>query len=241
MNNRTCEIMDTTLRDGEQMKDVTFSPAQKELIAYELLKIGIHRIEVASAHAVEQDEEAIASICKTAEEMNKKDAVEVLCFVDYDKSINWAMSLGVRTVNLLAKGSEEHCRKQIKKTPQEYFVHLAKSIEYADKKGININVYLEDWSHGEKNSPDYVTDLINLLSGLHIKRIMLPDTLGILNFWEVESLVGKRIKEFPNLHFDFHAHNDLGLSTANSIAAIKAGVHGVHVTLNRLGERAGNA
>ncbi|MBN1412287.1 MAG: hypothetical protein JW969_15685 [Spirochaetales bacterium] len=241
MNKVTCEIMDTTLRDGEQMKDVTFSPSQKELIAHELLKIGVHRIEIASAHAVEQDRDAIERICKVAKEMNRLEAVEILGFVDNEKSVNWIKSLGIRTVNFLAKGSEEHCRKQLNKTPERHFNDLKKAIAYANEQGLGVNVYLEDWSNGEKYSPGYVDDIIKMLTGLNIKRIMLPDTLGILNFWEVESFVSRRIGEFPGIHFDFHAHNDLGMSTANSIAAIKAGVHGIHVTLNRLGERAGNA
>ena len=240
MEKKFFEILDTTLRDGEQMKYVSFSTQQKEIIACEILKIGVPRIEIASAFSVDQDKEAAKRICNYAKKINKLDSIEVLGFVDYDKSIDWARELGIRTINILAKGSEKHCVTQLRKTPSEHFNDIKEMIRYGHDNGMNFNVYLEDWSNGEMNSPNYVDEIISVLSDAGAKRVMLADTLGILYYWDVERLVKDKLKKFPNLHFDFHAHNDLGLATANTLAAIKAGVQGVHVTINRLGERAGN-
>jgi D-citramalate synthase len=106
---------------------------------------------------------------------------------------------------------------------------------------IDVNIYLEDWSNGMRNSEDYVFFMVDSLKDESIKRFMLPDTLGILNPTETLQFCLKMIGRYPKLHFDFHAHNDYDLAVANVYEAVKAGVSGVHVTINGLGERAGNA
>jgi D-citramalate synthase len=92
-----------------------------------------------------------------------------------------------------------------------------------------------------RNSEDYVFFMVDSLKDESIKRFMLPDTLGILNPTETLQFCLKMIGRYPKLHFDFHAHNDYDLAVANVYEAVKAGVSGVHVTINGLGERAGNA
>ncbi len=107
--------------------------------------------------------------------------------------------------------------------------------------GITVNVYLEDWSNGMRESEDYVYFMVDSLKDENIKRFMLPDTLGILNPSETYDFCKRMIDRYPDVHFDFHAHNDYDLAVANVFEAVKAGVKGVHVTVNGLGERAGNA
>jgi (R)-citramalate synthase len=109
------------------------------------------------------------------------------------------------------------------------------------QKGISVNVYLEDWSNGMRNSMDYTMDLIVIWPDCRVRRIMLPDTLGLLNPREVSHFIRLITTEFPDTHFDFHAHNDYDLSVANVLEAIYNGVGGIHTTVNGLGERAGNA
>ena len=104
-----------------------------------------------------------------------------------------------------------------------------------------MNLYLEDWSNGMKDSPDYVFNLMDSLVDSGIKRFMLPDTLGVLSPCQVSDFIKKMVAAFPELHFDFHAHNDYDLAAANTLAAVKAGCKGVHTCVNGLGERAGNA
>ena len=92
-----------------------------------------------------------------------------------------------------------------------------------------------------RNSEDYVFEYLDFLSTLPVKRIMLPDTLGVLTHEEAYSFVSRIVKKHPDIHFDFHGHNDYDLSVANVMEALKAGCHGLHLTVNGMGERAGNA
>ena len=114
-------------------------------------------------------------------------------------------------------------------------------VSYAKSKGISCNVYLEDWSHGITESPEYVFELMDGLKKLDIKHFMLPDTLGILDPWSTSEMCWKMLRRYPELNFDFHAHNDYGFAVANTMAAVRAGFTGVHTTVNGLGERSGNA
>ena len=114
-------------------------------------------------------------------------------------------------------------------------------VNYANELDIEVNVYLEDWSNGMKDSPEYVFQIVDALKETSIKRFMLPDTLGVLNPLQVIEFMRKMKKRYPDTHFDFHAHNDYDLAVSNVLAAVLSGVKGLHTTINGLGERAGNA
>lgn len=236
------EIMDCTLRDGEQTSGVSFLPHEKLMMAKMLLKdINVDRIEVASARVSEGEKDAVSMICRYAKQVGMLNRVEVLGFVDGKLSIDWICDCGCKVINLLAKGSLKHCTHQLHKTPEEHINDIKNSLEYAKEKGIDVNLYLEDWSNGMKNSPDYVYQMMDALIDTGIKRFMLPDTLGVLNPLQVIEFFRKMIKRYPNAHFDFHAHNDYDLAVSNSLAAVLSGAEGLHVTVNGLGERCGNA
>ena len=236
------EILDTTLRDGEQTSGVSFSASEKLSIVRLLLEeLHIPRIEIASARVSEGEFETVKNVCSWAERMGHLEKLEVLGFIDGGKSIEWVKSVGAKTINLLSKGSEKHCVCQLKKTPQEHFDSICEEVERAVAAGLNVNLYLEDWSNGMKNSYKYVYDLMDAVRHLPIKRFMLPDTLGILNPYDTLAHIQRMIKRYPELHFDFHAHNDYDLATSNVYAAVLGGARGVHCTVNGLGERAGNA
>jgi D-citramalate synthase len=236
------EIMDTTLRDGEQTSGVSFLPSEKLQIAKLLLEeLRVDRIEVASARVSEGELEGVKKITHWASEKGFLDQVEVLGFVDTPKSVDWMVDAGARVLNLLTKGSLNHLTHQLKKTPEVHFEEIADCIHYASEKGIEVNVYLEDWSNGMRNSREYAMSMIRFLSELPVRRIMLPDTLGLLCPEEVQTFLGVICTEFPDTHFDFHAHNDYDLSVANVLTAVNSGARGIHTTVNGLGERAGNA
>lgn len=236
------EIMDTTLRDGEQTSGVSYTPTEKLSIAKILLKdLKVDRIEVASARVSQGEFEGVKKITKWAKENGYLDAIEVLGFVDTPISLDWIHEAGARVINLLTKGSLNHLVHQLKRTPEEHIEGIYKSVEYAQSKGIKTNVYLEDWSNGMRNSKDYVFQMIDALSQMPIERIMLPDTLGILFYDEAGQFVKECVDKYPSVHFDFHAHNDYDVSVANTLEAIRSGAKGVHTTINGLGERAGNA
>ncbi|MCA0931915.1 2-isopropylmalate synthase [Lutimonas saemankumensis] len=239
---RKIEIMDTTLRDGEQTSGVSFSSSEKLTIAKLLLEeLHVDRIEIASTRVSEGEFKAVKSITDWAREEGFIDQVEVLSFVDKGLSIKWMVETGARVQNLLTKGSLNHLTHQLKKTPEQHFKEIAQSIAMAKESGIDTNVYLEDWSNGMRNSPEYVFQFLDFLSGQPIKRLLLPDTLGVLTPKESFDFI-KQVKDrYPDLHVDFHAHNDYDLGVANVLEAVRAGADGLHLTMNGMGERAGNA
>jgi D-citramalate synthase len=236
------EVMDTTLRDGEQMQDGSYAPEEKLNIARLLLEdVRVDRVEVANARVSQGEEQAVVRIMEWASAHGYADRVEVLGFVDNGASVEWARRLGVRVLNLLAKGSRRHVEKQLRRNLQEHLRDIAAVAEKAGSRGVRCNIYLEDWSGGMLESPQYVRQMLAGLQGLGFERYMLADTRGLLQPGQVSRMVGALLEEFPGLHFDFHAHNDYGMATANTLAALSAGARGVHCTVNGLGERAGNA
>ena len=236
------EIMDCTLRDGEQTSGVSFLPHEKLMIARKLLNdVNVDRIEVASARVSEGEKDAVSMICRYARSIHKLNRVEVLGFVDGHLSVDWIKDCGCKVVNLLAKGSYRHCTQQLHKTPEEHIQDILKCIDYAVSQGLEVNLYLEDWSGGMRDSVDYVYQLMDALKDTPVKRYLLPDTLGILHPLQCVEFMRKMIKRYPDKHFDFHAHNDYDLAVSNSLAAVLSGCKGLHVTVNGLGERCGNA
>ena len=236
------EIMDTTLRDGEQTSGVSFAAHEKLSIAQVLLNdLGVNRVEIASARVSDGEFEAVKRVAAWAARSGNLDKLEVLGFVDGTVSLDWIESAGCRVVNLLCKGSYKHVTEQLRKTPEQHVDDIRTVVLEAAKRKIDVNIYLEDWSNGIKHSPDYVFLVIDALKGLPICRFMLPDTLGVLNPGNTYEYCKMMVDRYPDLRFDFHAHNDYDLAVANVYSAIRAGIKGIHTTVNGLGERAGNA
>jgi len=236
------EIMDTTLRDGEQTQGVSYTPLEKLHVAKLLLKdLKVDRIEVSSARVSSGEFEAVRQITEWAHNNNLHSKVEVLGFVDGDISLNWIKDAGGKVINLLCKGSLRHLEKQLRKTPDRHASDIKEIVRKAVLADMQVNIYLEDWSNGMIHSEDYVFYMLDSLKDEKIERFMLPDTLGILNPEQTFNFCRKIVERYPSLHFDFHPHNDYDLAVANVFSAVKAGVKGIHTTINGLGERAGNA
>src|SRR6218665_2976924 len=138
------EMMDTTLRDGEQTSGVSFSSTEKLTIAQILLtEVKVDRLEVASARVSDGEFQAVKKITSWAAENGFLDKIEVLTFVDGDTSVKWMLEAGAKVMNLLTKGSLNHLTHQLKKTPEQHFEEIAKVIALAKSKDIKCNVYLE--------------------------------------------------------------------------------------------------
>ena len=242
MRKRKIEIMDTTLRDGEQMSGISFSSSEKLTIAQLLLEeLNVDRIEIASTRVSEGEFDAVKNIADWAKSKGLIDKVEVLSFVDKGLSIDWMVKTGAKVQNLLTKGSLNHLTYQLKKTPEQHFEGIREVIALAQNKEIATNVYLEDWSNGMRNSKEYVYQFLDFLETQPIERVLLPDTLGVLTPNETYSFISEIRMKYPKMRIDFHAHNDYDLSIANVLESVKAGADGLHLTINGMGERAGNA
>lgn len=234
-------VMDTTLRDGEQTPDVAYTPAEKLQLARLLLEeVGVDRIEIASTRVSEGEREAAQLIARWARSAGFLKSVEILGYCDGKASVDWIAGTGGRVMNLLTKGSELHCRSQLGMEPAAHRAAVAQTVRHARRRKLAVNVYLEDWSSGVTDSPDYVFAMVKLLRELAIERIYLPDTLGIFAPLDVSGHVKLMVRKWPSQCFEFHAHNDYGLATANCLAAIAAGARGVHTSVNGMGERTGN-
>lgn len=236
------EIMDTTLRDGEQTSGVSLSAREKLSIAQLLLdEVHVDRIEIASARVSEGELDAVKRITAWAATRGHLGKIEVLGFVDGGVSLEWISGAGGRVINLLTKGSLKHCQYQLKKSPEQHLEDIKANVAQAVQMGIEVNIYLEDWSNGMLHSPDYVYFMLDGLRGEKVRRFMLPDTLGVLNPYNTEIFCRSMVERYPDLHLDFHPHNDYDLAVANIAAAVRSGFKGIHTTVNGLGERAGNA
>ena len=127
------EIMDTTLRDGEQTSGVSFVPHEKLMIARLLLEeLKVDRVEVASARVSDGEFEALRMICDWAARRHLLNRVEVLGFVDGTTSLDWIRRAGGRVINLLTKGSLKHCSQQLKKTPEEHIRDILEVVSAAN-------------------------------------------------------------------------------------------------------------
>lgn len=156
------DVVDTTVRDGEQTSGVSFKPEEKLIIVKHLLaEAGVTRCEVSSAKVSREEQNSLARIMDWAKSDGFADAVEVLSFTDFNKSVDWLLPTGCRHLNLLTKGSRKHCEIQLKKSQEEHLSDVMKTLAYARDNGFAANVYLEDWSNGILNSPDYVWRMLD--------------------------------------------------------------------------------
>jgi (R)-citramalate synthase len=237
------QLMDTTLRDGEQTPDVAFDADEKLAIASTLLcEVRVDRVEIGSARVSPGEQHAARRIADFARARGLGARVEMLGFCDGARSVEWIRAAGIERMNLLVKGSERHCRLQLGLSLDQHLVSIERTLGAAEQNGLAVSgVYLEDWSRGIAESPAYVDGLVASLQAFGVLRIYLPDTLGLLEPLAVARHVRRMCRRFPLQSFEFHGHDDYGLATANALAAVRAGASGLHATVNGLGERAGNA
>ena len=205
--NKHLEIMDTTLRDGEQTSGVSFSISEKLTLAQLLLQeLNIDRIEIASAHVSEGESKAVKGITDWAKSNGYINRIEILTFVDNGRSINWMKKAGAKVQNLLTKGSLNHLKYQLKQTPENHFKNILKCIEIAKNEGLNTNVYLEDWSNGMADSRNYVYNYLDFIS-----KQKLPVHVGITGPLKLSNLI-----KFANI---VGAKNSLNFIKSNATKA----------------------
>ncbi len=231
-SNQTIEIVDTTLRDGVQAAGVVFSIEDKIAIAGKLAATGVHELEIGIAAAGDEEEAAIRALLN----LGLSPRLTVWCRAN-ETDLQRAETYGVKAIHISFPVSNILLHAQYK---NRFWVmeQIRSLIPQARQNFEFVSVGFQDASRTELT---FLYQLCRLLEDSGINRIRLADTVGVWDpFLTCETL--RQIREqFPDLPLGFHAHNDLGMAVANTIAAIRAGVASVDVTVNGLGERAGNA
>lgn len=225
-------LVDTTLRDGEQTAGVVFANQEKLNIARMLDEVGVEQIEAGIPVMGGDEKNVIKQMVKSnlrASIMGWNRAV----ITDIQASID----CGVDAVAISISTSDIHIHDKLKSTREQVLAQMISAVEYAKKEGLYISVNAEDASRTDE---DFLFTFIREAISAGANRIRYCDTIGILNPIQTYNNI-KHIKDTFGIDVEMHTHNDLGMASANAIAGVMAGATHVGVTVNGLGERAGNA
>lgn len=225
-------IFDTTLRDGEQTPGVSFTPDQKLLIARQLDKLGVDIIEAGFPPVSEGEGKAVAAIAKAGLEG------EICALARCNKGdVDAALACDVDSIHIFIATSDIHLKHKLKLTRDEVIEQAVKWVEYAKDHGVVVEFSAEDATRSEL---DYLKRVYSATIEAGADRINVPDTVGVITPRGMNHLITE-LKRVIGVPISVHCHDDLGLAVANSLAGVEAGAEQVHVTINGLGERAGNA
>ena len=229
--NNTVKIIDTTLRDGEQSAGIVFSTDEKIAVAKALSDIGVDEIEIGTPAIGDFEVYDISRIVKL-----KLDCRLISWCRAFKKDIDAAYESKVKAVHISFPVSRLHI-EALNKNEDWIYENLYKQIDYAKKFFPFISIGAQDASRADRS---ILEKFVRIADEKKVDRIRIADTVGTLNPMQTYDLVSW-VRTMTEIPVEFHAHNDLGMATANSITAIQAGAEGVSATINGLGERAGNA
>lgn len=224
-------IVDTTLRDGEQAPGVAFSLQEKVIIARLLDRAGVCEIEAGIPAMGEVEQEAVRAIVK----LGLKSRVTTwnrLLLAD----IRASLACGVENLHISAPVSETQIRYKLARTRQWVLDCLKAALCYATAYGCRVTVGAEDASRADYA---FLLEFALLAQEMGAVRLRYCDTVGILDPFSTFDTIS-RLKNDLALEVEFHGHNDFGMATANTLAALRAGARYVDTTVGGLGERAGN-
>ncbi|WP_419727358.1 homocitrate synthase [Terrisporobacter petrolearius] len=226
------KIVDTTLRDGEQTAGVAFANHEKVTIAQTLSDMGIDQLEVGIPTMGGDEKATIKAICKR----NLNSSIMAwnrAVITDIEQSID----CGVDAVAISLSVSDIHIEHKLKKSRQWVLDNMYNAVTYAKKNGLYISVNGEDASRADT---DFLIEFINLAKEAGADRFRYCDTVGVMEPFTIRETIQK-IHKATNFDIEMHTHNDFGMASANAIAGIVGGANHIGVTVNGLGERAGNA
>lgn len=231
-NGRQIFIVDTTLRDGEQTAGVVFSNKEKITIAEMLSDLGVDQLEVGIPTMGGDEKQAIKDIVKR----NLKSSIMAwnrAVIGDVEQSIE----CGVDAVAISISVSDIHIKNKLKTSREWVIDNMVKTVEFAKKNGLYVSVNGEDASRADR---DFLIQFINAAKQAGANRFRYCDTVGVKGPFDLQEDI-KHIYEKTGFDIEMHTHNDFGMATANAIAGLRGGANYVGVTVNGLGERAGNA
>jgi len=226
------KILDTTLRDGEQTPGVSLTPEKKITIARKLDELGVDIIEAGSPITSEGEMEAVKRIAN--EGLNAEISVFVRALkVDIDA----ALSCDVDAVHLVVPTSHDHIKYKLRKTEEEVLELAKNATEYAKEHGLTVQFSSEDATRTDRQ---FLLKFFKTGKESGADRCVICDTVGVMTPEKIFDLFTYMISEIK-VPFEAHCHNDFGLGVANTVAALKGGAEIAHLTVNGIGERAGNA
>jgi len=232
-------IFDTTLRDGEQSPGVNLSAHEKVLIAEQLVRLGVDIIEAGFPISSPGDLEAVRQVANTV----KGVVVAALARANKaDIDAAWEAVKGAEQpmIHTFISTSDLHIHYKLRKTRDEVLEAAEQAVRYAKQFTEEVEFSAEDAS---RTDPDYLCKVYEVAINAGATVINVPDTVGYAEPNEFSALIRTLYERVPNIHkavVSVHCHDDLGLATANTLAAIREGVGQVEVTINGIGERAGN-
>ena len=230
--NQKIYLVDTTLRDGEQTAGVVFANREKIQIARMLDEIGVDEIEAGTPVMGGDEKEAITAIAKLR--LNARIMAWNRAVI---KDIQESLRCGVDAVAISIATSDMHIKDKLHSTREEVLEKMVKAVEYAKKEGVYVSANAEDASRSDE---EYLIQFIKAAKEAGADRIRYCDTVGIMTPLEIYDRI-KRIRQAVDIDIEMHTHDDFGMATANAITGVSAGATHVGVTVNGLGERAGNA
>ena len=226
------KFLDTTLRDGEQTPGVSLVPENKLRIAQRLDELGVDIIEVGFAAVSEGEMEAVSLIAKQGLKAEISSAARGTI-----NDIDAVLKSGASTISMIIPTSDLHIECKLRKTREQMLKATDECIEYAKDHGLIVELLAED---ATRSDFDYLTKIFLTAIGAGVDRVIPCDTVGILTPERSAEFFSK-LTETLKFPVGVHCHNDFGMAVANTVAALGAGAEEAHVTINGLGERAGNA
>ncbi|MBB5252873.1 isopropylmalate synthase [Sulfurisphaera ohwakuensis] len=234
VNSKKVRIFDTTLRDGEQAPGIDLTVEQKVKIARKLAELGVDVIEAGFPAASEGE---FIATKKILEEVG--DQVEVIGLSRANKQdIDKTIDTGISSIHVFIATSDIHLKYKLKMTREQVLDKIYESVRYAKDHGLIVEYSPEDATRTDK---DFLLKAVSTAIEAGADRINIPDTVGVMHPFKFHDLIKDVVSVTKDKIVSVHCHNDFGLATANSIAGVMAGARQVHVTVNGIGERAGNA
>lgn len=227
------KFCDTTLRDGEQAAGVVFSLEEKKAILTLLKEAGVEQAEIGIPAMGLEEQRDINKL------INMNLPMQFITWNRANKAdIDASISAGSNWTHLAIPTSDVQMKRKMNRNRLDIKMMIQKAVEYAKSKNVTVSVGFEDASRADQN---FLLELIKDLQDLGVKRFRYADTVSALQPFSMYENIAEIMKAYPSIELEIHAHNDFGLATANTLAALKAGAIWASTTIVGLGERAGNA